>query len=367
VVNIEHVNEAVRAADRIATALREPFIVAGKEAFVAASTGIAVKDDATCADEIIRNADIAMYLAKRHGGGRVALFEPGMDADVLQTLELESDLRRAIERQQLFLQYQPIVELSGSNIVGFEALIRWRHPSRGVVQPLDFIGAAERTGLIVPIGRWILYEACRQTQAWHESLPPDRRVSINVNVSARQLRDRQIVADVAAALQDSGLPADSLILEITETVLMNDTEMTIARLRELTALGVRLAVDDFGTGYSSLSYLQRFPVDMLKLDKSFIDGVANDPGVAALTNGIVELAHALHVEVIAEGIETPDQAERLRAMQCQLGQRFHFARPLDSQEIAGLLTHSEIGVRSPAPTVSRAGAEDGRVPVEPAG
>ena len=348
--NIEHVDEAVRAAERIATALREPFIVEGKETFVAASSGIAVKDDAGSADEIIRNADIAMYLAKRHGGGRVAVFEPGMDADVLQTLELESDLRRAIERQQLFLQYQPIVELTGGNIVGFEALVRWRHPSRGVVQPLDFIGAAERIGLIVPIGRWILHEACTQTQAWQESLPPGRRVSINVNVSARQLRDRQIVADVAAALQDSGLPAESLILEITETVMMNDTEMTIARLRELTALGVRLAVDDFGTGYSSLSYLQRFPVDMLKLDKSFIDGVANDPGVAALTKGIVELAHALRVEVIAEGIETPDQAEWLRAMQCELGQGFHFARPLDSQAITVLLTDPEIGVPSLAPS-----------------
>jgi EAL domain-containing protein (putative c-di-GMP-specific phosphodiesterase class I) len=257
-----------------------------------------------------------------------------MHAKALQALELESDLRRAVELQQFFLRYQPIVGLGDTRITGFEALVRWQHPGRGVVAPLEFIPAAERTGLIVPIGRWVLHEACRQARAWRDAHPGNPPLIMNVNLSARQLHHSELIADVASALRSAGLAPGSLTLEITETVMMKDTDATIARLGELTALGVRLAVDDFGTGYSSLSYLQRFPVHELKVDKSFVDDVVENP---ALTKGIIDLARTLRLDVVAEGIETPDQAEALRAMNCELGQGYHFALPMDAQDVSPLL------------------------------
>jgi len=345
--NIEEAGEAIGVAQRIAAALHEPFTVAGRETFVTASIGIAVKDDEGEADEIIRNADIAMYLAKRRGKAQIEVFKPGMQAAAMQTLELESDLRRAVEQQQFFLQYQPIVDLQHGRITGVEALIRWRHPGRGIVAPAEFIGAAERTGLIVPIGNWVLREACRQARAWHHAHPGLPPLIMNVNLSARQLRHPELADTVAAALETAGLAPQDLTLEITETGMMKDTEVTIARLNELTALGVRLAVDDFGTGYSSLSYLRRFPVGLLKVDKSFVDDVVENSGLAALTEGILSLARALDLDVIAEGIETAEQAEHLREMNCRLGQGFLFARPIDAQEVSRLLAchPSAAGIR----------------------
>jgi len=335
--NIEHTGEAIGVADRIAAALSKPLTVAGRETFVTASIGIAVKDDIAEADEIIRNADIAMYLAKRRGKAQIEVFQPEMQAAALETLELESDLRRAVEQEQFYLQYQPIVHLEDGRIAGVEALVRWRHPGRGVVPPLEFIGAAERTGLIVPIGRWVLQEACRQGQLWRQAYPDEPPLIMNVNLSARQLHHPDLVGTVAAVLDQSGLAPECLTLEITETAMMNDTEATIARLYELTSLGVRLAVDDFGTGYSSLSYLRRFPVAVLKVDKSFVDDVADSTDLAALTEGILSLARALQLDVIAEGIETTEQAEQLRQMKCRLGQGFRFARPADAQDVGRML------------------------------
>lgn len=335
--NVAEAGEAMRVAERIVAALHEPFTVAGRETFVTASIGIAVKDDAGEADEIIRNADIAMYIAKRRGKDQVEIFQPGMQAAALETLELESDLRRAVEQQQFFVQYQPIVDLEDGRIVGVEALTRWRHPGRGIVAPLDFIAAAERTGLIVPIGRWVLQEACRQAQVWQQAYPDELPLIMNVNLSARQLHHPDLVETVATVLDHSGLAPENLTLEITETVMMKDTDATIARLHELTSLGVRLAVDDFGTGYSSLSYLRRFPVAVLKVDKSFVDDVVDSPGVAALTEGILSLARALQLDVIAEGIETSEQAEHLRQMHCRLGQGFRFARAVDPQDVGRML------------------------------
>ncbi|MGA2925263.1 MAG: EAL domain-containing protein [Solirubrobacteraceae bacterium] len=346
--DVEDAGEAVGVAERISAALHDPpLIIGGRETFVTASIGLAVKADAGEVDEIIRNADIAMYLAKRLGKARIELFTPGMQADALEALELESDLRRALERQQFYLQYQPIVELERGHITGVEALIRWRHPSRGIVAPLEFIPAAERTGLIVPIGRWVLQEACRQARDWEQAYP-NAPLIMNVNLSARQLHDPRLIEDVAAALQSSGCEPRRLTLEITESVMMQDTDTTIARLNELTALGVGLAVDDFGTGYSSLSYLRRFPVGVLKVDKSFVDDVVASSGVSALTEGIVSLARALHLDVIAEGIETVEQAEHLRMMNCRLGQGYHFAKPIDSQDLGRLLGDQRAADQRPA-------------------
>jgi diguanylate cyclase (GGDEF)-like protein/PAS domain S-box-containing protein len=335
--------EATRAAERIVAALREPFELDGREVFASASIGIAVKSGREeDAGEILRNADVAMYLAKSRGKARCEVFEPGMQTDALKRLELESDLRRAVENQELFLQYQPIVELESGTVTGIEALVRWRHPGRGIVEPLDFIASSEQTGLIVPIGRWVLQEACRQAQAWQRSYPSDPPLTINVNLSGRQLHDPDLQDDVVATLRDSGLAPQDLTLEITETVLMNDSDATIARLEELAALGVRLAIDDFGTGYSSLSYLRRFPVHVLKVAKPFVDDLAKDSDEAALANGIVQLGRTLHLQVIAEGIETRDQADLLRDMHCDMGQGFHFAKPMDPPALEQFLAQATL-------------------------
>jgi diguanylate cyclase (GGDEF)-like protein/PAS domain S-box-containing protein len=333
--SIDDPGEAMLAARRIETALHEPFEVDGREVVVSASIGIAVKSgDEEDAGEIMRNADIAMYLAKNSGKARCEVFEPGMQDEAVRRLELESDLRRAVDRGEFFLEYQPIVELGHGRITAVEALLRWRHPSRGIVPPLEFVGAAEQTGLIVPIGRWVLQEACRQAQAWQGSGPTDMPLTVNVNLSARQLSDPDLVDDAAAALRDSGLSPSCLTMEITESVLMSDTDASLARLQELGALGVRLAIDDFGTGYSSLSYLRGFPVHVLKIPKPFVDDLATDPGLA---DGIVQLGRALDLEVIAEGISTAEQAEQLRRMRCDLGQGFHYAKPMGAAAIGDLL------------------------------
>jgi EAL domain-containing protein (putative c-di-GMP-specific phosphodiesterase class I) len=323
--------------------------------------GIAVNGgDQKAAEELLRDADIAMYAAKQEGKAPFAIFKRGMHTDVLERLELESALRRAVERQEFFLQYQPIVNLASGSTIAVEALLRWQHPDRGVVPPLSFIDSAEQTGLIVPIGRWALREACRQTQAWHDAHTTGHPLTLNVNLSVRQLHDPGLLTDVAAALHDSGFPPDNLTLEITETVLMGDSEGTIARLHELTALGVRLAIDDFGTGYSALSYLSRLPISTLKLPKPFIDDLGSDPEVLTVVKGIVELGRSLRLEVIAEGIETADQADELLRMQCDMGQGFRFARPMDSDAVEQLLG---MGTRDAMPSTPETPVTRRRRPV----
>ena len=334
--DIADVDEAIQAAERIAAGLREPFSVSGRETFVTASIGIAVEHDSGEADEIIRNADIAMYLAKRRGKDRRELFEPGMQLEALKRLELEADLRRAVEQDQFFLVYQPIVDLARGTIVGVEALVRWRHPARGTITPGEFVAAAEQIGLIVPIGQWVLETACRQAQAWNAGGLP-APLQMNVNLSARQMRDPDLIEHVRDALRESGLSPERLTLEITESVLIDDADASIATLTELKALGISLAVDDFGTGYSSLSYLQRFPARVLKIDKSFIDDVATDPSVAALTEGIVRLAASLELNVVAEGIEDPEQARGCGGHGLPLRQGYWFGRPMVATEIEELI------------------------------
>ena len=263
-----------------------------------------------------------MYTAKRDGKGGYRLFEPTMHADVLARLELRSDCERAIDAGELELHYQPVVRLGDGSIAGFEALLRWHHPERGMVSPVEFIPIAEETGLIVPIGRWVLHEAHARRRLEARRRP----LRMNVNLSAKQLQYPGIVEDVQAALDASASPPERLVLELTESVLLEDGEVAVERLHALKALGVRLALDDFGTGFSSLSYLSRLPVDILKLDRSFLRD-----GAPALTAGIVGLGAALQLAVVAEGIETEDQWYALQALGCDYGQGFFFSRPLDAE------------------------------------
>ena len=346
-VLLEDVGSAQDAADtaeRILEAVGAPLRLEGKELFVRCSLGISIAegDGAAGADELIRNADAAMYIAKRDGKGGYRLFEPAMHEGVLERLELRADLQRAMTAGQLELYYQPLVHLSNGGASGVEALLRWHHPERGMLGPDTFIPLAEEMGLIVPIGRWVLREACRQARQMQTLLPADPPLSMSVNLSVKQLQHSDIAADVRDALAESGLAARSLTLEITESVLMTDTDLAVQRLEELKQLGVRLAMDDFGTGYSSLSYLSRFPVDILKMDRSFLrDGAS--PTASALASAVIALGETLQLEVVAEGIEFPEQWLGLRELGCGSGQGFLFAQPDGRRCDAGVPAHRRGG------------------------
>ncbi len=342
---LEDGGEGLGAADvasRILESLDGAFHLEGKEVFVRASIGIATVDqnhDGTGgAEELLRNADVAMYMAKESGKNRYQIFEPAMHDTALKRLELKADLQRALDNGEFILHYQPVIELETGAISGLEALVRWQHPQRGIVPPLEFIPLAEETGLIVQIGNWVLHEATIQAKALQDRYPIDPPLHMAVNLSARQLQRPEIVSDVAEALMSSGLAAEDLVLEITESIMMQDIELSVQRLTELKELGVRLAVDDFGTGYSSLNYIQQFPVDILKVDKSFVDAVNTDSRKSALTATIIKLAADLDLRPVAEGIERADQLEQLRQLHCDLGQGFYFAKPLPMDGIDDLLT-----------------------------
>jgi diguanylate cyclase (GGDEF)-like protein/PAS domain S-box-containing protein len=335
--------EAADVASRILASLDGPFHLENKEVFVRASIGIATAkpetdDGPETAEELLRNADVAMYMAKEAGKGRYQIFEPAMHDTALRRLELRADLQRAIDNREFILHYQPVIELKTGEISGVEALVRWNHPQRGMVPPLEFIPLAEETGLIVPIGRWVLEEACTQAVLLQERFPMREPLHMAVNLSARQLQRPEIAEDVAEILRSTRLDPAHLILEITESVMMADVELSLQRLSELKNLGVKLAVDDFGTGYSSLNYIQQFPVDILKVDKSFIDAFNTDMRKSALTATIIKLAEDLDLRPVAEGIERADQLEKLLDLHCDLGQGFYFARPLPLDGIDELLT-----------------------------
>ncbi len=323
-------------AERICEVLAQPIELEsldGRAVSITASVGIAVGPRAS-ADDLLRDADFALYEAKAAGKDRYAVFESKMHATVQDRLELEMDLKDALDRGEFFLLYQPTFELQSGRVTGVEALIRWQHPTRGVVSPDVFIVLAEQSGLIVEIGCWVLQTACAQAALWHEQ---GRSLAVSVNVSARQLDADSFVQEVASALSMSGLDAASLTLEITETALMRDIEAAARRLSELKSLGVRIAIDDFGTGYSSLAYLRQFPVDALKIDRSFISGVAASTESKALIHTLVQLGKDLGLETLGEGIEDNAQLQNLRREQCDLGQGFLFARPLDPADIEALL------------------------------
>ncbi len=325
---------AVDAAERVSNDLQAPFDLDGREVFVTASVGIAVGDDA---DALLRSADVAMYRAKASGKAQYVVYVPRMEEDVVGRLELVADLRRARVDEELVLRYQPTVELATGAVVGVEALVRWQHPSGGLVQPSVFIPLAEETGRIVEIGRWVLAEACRCAALWRAELPGAADLSVSVNVSTRQVRRPGLVEDIRAALESSGLDPTALTLEITESVLARRREEMTSILEEVTGLGVRLALDDFGTGYSSLSLLQDLPVHTLKIDRSFVQSVDTGPQRAAFVRAIVDLADALSLAVVAEGVETRPHVVALRRLGCRLGQGFYFASPLEPAELGAML------------------------------
>jgi diguanylate cyclase (GGDEF)-like protein/PAS domain S-box-containing protein len=329
---IEGVQEAADTADRVLETLALPLRVAHKELSLRCSIGISVVSEGSPAgaEELIRDADAAMYRAKRDGKGSYRLFEPEMHEGVLARLELRTDLQRAIATEQLELHYQPVVRIQDGSISGVEALLRWRHPERGMIPPDQFIPLAEETGLIVPIGRWVLREGCRQARRMQDALPGGEQLTMSINLSVKQLQHSDVIADVRDAVEEARIEPSALTLEITETVLMADTDLAVTRLRELKALGVNLALDDFGTGYSSLSYLSRFPVDILKMDRSFLTGGAT-PEMSELASAVLALGITLNLDVVAEGIEQPEQWNSLRDLGCEFGQGFLFARPMDAE------------------------------------
>jgi diguanylate cyclase (GGDEF)-like protein/PAS domain S-box-containing protein len=328
--------EAADAASRILRALELPIEIDGKNVVPRASVGIClVGEDLETpeATELLRNADVAMYMAKRDSKGSYRVFEPTMHERVVERLELRSDLQHALSLDQLELHYQPVVRLSGREILGVEALVRWNHPTRGTIPPIQFIPVAEETGLIIPMGRWILETACYEGVRLQERFTRDEPLTMSVNLSVRQLQSETLVADVRSALSLTGLPASSLVLEITESLMLTDTDFAMQQLHDLKGLGIRLAMDDFGTGYSSLSYLSRFPVDILKMDRSFVGAEDNE----ALTSAIIALGTSLSLEVVAEGIELAEQANSLEELGCELGQGYLFARPMDAAALSNFL------------------------------
>ena len=330
-------------AARILAALESPFPVADVRLTLAMSIGLASSGGQLHGSgELVRNADVAMSMAKSRGGGRFALFDDSMHEAVLARVEMEVDLRLAVDRQQLFLEYQPVVDLVTGQTVGAEALLRWRHPTRGVVPPLEFVPLAEETGLIVEIGRWVLAEACREARHWVDRHADAGPLVVAVNLSTRQFERPGLVEEVAHALEASGLPPHLLSLEITESLLMGDLEAARAVLLELKALGVSVAIDDFGTGYSSLAYLRRLPIDTIKVDRSFVEGLGKGPEDSALARAVVKLARSLRLRTIAEGVEEPIQLEELRAMGCNCAQGYRFARPLSRRDFEEYLDVSVV-------------------------
>lgn len=328
--------DAIFVAERIADALREPFVIDGHEMFTTTSVGIAlsrISNDTP--DELLRDADVAMYRAKHKGRAQYEVFDPDMNSRALERLTMETDLWQAINREELCVFYQPKFEIKTEKLIGFEALVRWQHPRFGMISPAEFIPLAEETGLILPIGRWVLNESLRQGRIWQDFTASPLEMS--VNLSARQLAQTNLTLEIAEALEQHDFPASLLILEITESVVMADPESAIRTLRELSALGVKLAIDDFGTGYSSLSYLKRFPVDILKIDRDFIQKLGAAEADLAIVRAIITLARALGLSVTAEGIETAGHLRHLQALDCDRGQGYFFSRPLHADAARELI------------------------------
>jgi diguanylate cyclase (GGDEF)-like protein len=329
---IDEAESAVTVARRLRRALEEPMEVEGRELQVRASVGIAVSEQGRePVDELLRNADVAMYAAKTRGKGRHEVFRSDTHGSVLDELELEGQLRNGLERGEYVLHYQPVLDLEAGGIAGLEALVRWNHPTRGLLSPAQFIPLAERTGFVVPLGRWAMREACRQAGEWEASGHPPLQVA--VNVSAVQLQRPDLVAEVTAALDDSGLDPQLLTIEVTESTLLTDPAASAVALGVLKELGVRIAIDDFGTGYSSISYLRQLPIDVLKLDREYVIKIDQGPEDAALPKAVIKLAHTLGLDIVAEGIDRPEQALELAKLGCHYGQGFLFSRPLPWAEM----------------------------------
>jgi diguanylate cyclase (GGDEF)-like protein len=318
-------------ADRVQDAFRDPIVIDGRELVMAASIGIALSEAGTeTADDLLRNADLAMYRAKAAGGGS-RQYIPEMHAGMIERLEMESGLRQALSREQLYLVYQPIVDLSTGRLSGAEALLRWQHPTRGLIPPDEFIPVAEASGMIVQIGEWVLRQACRDARRWDE-IPGGGQLSVSVNLSGRQLQTNELTSLVPQALLEAGLAPGRLTLERTESVMIDRNDDTLALLHELRRLGVRLAIDDFGTGYSSLSYLHRFPIDIVKIDRSFVERLTGESDETSLVGSIIRIGQGLRVATVAEGIEDSTQLRALTRLGCDRGQGYHFAKPMSAAD-----------------------------------
>ncbi len=338
VEDINDQTDSIRVAERVLQDFAQPFELEDQEIFINASIGIVVNSpEYQAPDELLRDADLAMYRAKALGGSRYQLFDEEIRRQVSELLELETDLRRALHRAEFRVHYQSIVDLESSGIVGFEALVRWQHPVRGLLAPQDFLPVAEESGLIVDIGLWVLEEACRQMQEWHNLTPASRDLSIAVNLSGRQLAQATMLHDVKRVLAQTGLPPGNLHLEITETVLIDQNEAVVELLEELREMGIRICLDDFGTGYSSLSYLQQLPIDTLKIDRSFVHQLHIEGKGSEVVSTIFDLGNRLHLSVVAEGIESGDQLKLLRTLKCRLGQGFSFSKPLRASQAITLI------------------------------
>jgi diguanylate cyclase (GGDEF)-like protein len=344
--DLENPSSAKSAAQRILAVLSEPVHVEGITLGPAASVGLAFAGAGDSAAGLLRNADLAMYEAKRGGGSRVALFEPILHAVALRRTELEAELRVALEREQFLVYYQPIFDLATNEVVGTEALVRWRHPTRGILAPGEFIAAAEQSGIIVPLGAWVLRTACRQTAQWQAEQPDRAPLSVSVNLAPRQLADRTIIATVAEALHDAGLEASCLCLEITEGSVIKDFEAALPILNALRTLGVSLALDDFGTGYSSLSYLKQLPVNSVKIDRSFVADLDSNIDNCEIVSAIISLAHTLGLSVTAEGAETKAQLEALQRMGSDHAQGYFLGHPRPARAL------DRVMARHPQPATS---------------
>lgn len=337
---VETEEGAVQQAQQIQQALRAPFFVMQSEVFLSASIGIVLSQNYQRPEEMLRDADIAMYRAKSRESGEYRIFEPNMLVQAKGQLRLETDLRRAIERQEFVLCFQPIVCLSTREVIGFESLVRWQHPDRGWISPGRFIPIAEETGLIIPIGEWVLTEACRQMQHWQQRYPHAQPLTVGVNFSAKQFAQPDLLHHIDRILDQTGLEARYLKLEITESAVMENPEQAEAILQQLRARHIQISIDDFGTGYSSLKYLHRFSADTLKIDRSFVMGLGTQSENLHIVRAVITLAQTLGMDVIAEGIETEAQLQQLRALGCPHGQGYLFAKPLDLTSVETLLLRS---------------------------
>lgn len=335
--DIKEDGNATHLIERIQKKLSLPFNLNGQEVFITVSIGVTLSDIGyNQPEDLLRDADIAMYHAKANGKARYEVFNAGMYDNVVTSLQLETDLRRAIDNHELRLHYQPIVLLKTGRITGFEALLRWYHPVRGLIYPTEFIPIAEETGLIVPIGEWVLHEACRQMRLWQEQFPSDTPLTVSVNISSKQFL-HNLIEQVTQIFQKTDLEASSLILEITESMIMENAESIAPLLLQLKDVNVKLQIDDFGTGYSSLSYLHHFPIDALKIDRSFIKVLGIEDEKLEIVRAIITLAHNLNMDVIAEGVETEDQVTQLKMLKCEYMQGYLFSKPLNSKAVETFL------------------------------
>ena len=326
----------IEVAGRIMRALEAPFRIDGRELHIRASIGVAYangEEGDTATEELLRNADVAMYVAKNQGKGRCEVYQPTTHKTVMSQIKLRTELQRALENGEFVLHYQPLVTLETRRVFGLEALVRWQHPERGMIPPLEFVPLAEESGLIIPLGRWVLRTACAEARRLQNLFPSEPPLSMSVNLSARQLQSPTIVADVREALAESGIGPSSLTLEVTERAMMRNIELSIVRLRELRDLRVRIAIDDFGAGYSSLGYIRQFPVDILKVDKSFIDRIDEGEEELALAAAIIDMAKVLNLRPVAEGVERDEQLQRLLALGCDSGQGYYFAKPASQADV----------------------------------